>query len=112
MSEAIDTNVMIIVSALAFFSVLVFISIPYSKYRLVVTFMAFIFIAVSPIFTLFTYSHFDGLNLYKYALTDDAKFAIDLKAILLILEIIGIDIFAYFVLLIPRIVKYRGKVKR
>lgn len=104
-SSSLETNILIIVSAYAFFAVLIFISLPYSKFRLIVTIISLVCIILTPVFSIFTYQHFNGLNLFKYSIVGSGTFEMDAPSLVLILIFIAIDTLVYLLILSPRFIK-------
>ena len=108
----LQTNVMIFVSTVSFFFVLVLISIPYSKLRIWVSAISGILVSVTPLITLFTYLKFDGMNLFKFALTDKGTLVFNNESLKMTLAFIVIDLLIYGIIIFTRIYINRKRMKK
>ncbi len=100
-----ENNINIIVSTVAFFAVLVFISFPYSKFRMWVSIVSGALILLVPLFTMWTYSR-ANLNIFKFSLADEyGTLMFDKLSLYVVLTFIGVDLVLYTLMLLPRILK-------
>ena len=112
LTPELQTNIMIIVSAVAFYFVLVLISIPYSKLRIWVSVVSGILIALTPLITLFTYLKFDGMNLFKYALTDKGTLVVSSYGAKLSIAFIVVDLLVYGLIITLRVLINRRRMRK
>ncbi|MBP5342708.1 HAD-IC family P-type ATPase [bacterium] len=105
-SDLVETNISLLASTYAFFMVLIYISIPYSKLRMWVSIITAIIISFCPLVSIYTLETF-GADFFHYGF-DGYKFVMEPSAYLMTVSLIFGSMLMYALFLLLKINKIRG----
>ena len=106
-SPLVEQNISLLTSTYAFFMVLVYISIPYSRLRMWVSILTFILVSLCPLISIYTLETF-GADFFHYGFTG-ITFEMTKEAYLMAVSLILASLLLYALFLLLKINKIRGK---